>query len=237
MENYLFFIDEKNNSITTKSHELLCYEHRNYKKYCILASLNLIIHYHSITNAATTLKKCMWVKDQDTYIKWYGTSCPYGPSTEAVILVCGWKGWSGDFAVSTSDAFMITPLSLSVHLPRTFMRMDRWYLPSKGLDETLKGCHWSHDNSRIWRKTKLRALYRKSAWSEENVMNMVIEDMDGNKKLVKNCHYFLVLRRPVPQFHMEGIWLKLHQQSFVIGKILKTDQAWKEILHQQPCWK
>ena len=53
-------------------------------------------------------------------------------------------------------------LSFSVHSPST----DAWYLPSKELEETLKGCHSSQDSSRTWTKIKLRALHCRSAIKE-----------------------------------------------------------------------
>jgi len=87
-----------------------------------------------------------------THIKWYGTSYPYGPSTEVVMT-------DKSFCASVSVIFC---LSFSVHLPRTFIRTARWCFPSKGLEETVNRCHCSHDSSRTWTKMKLRALYLKS---------------------------------------------------------------------------
>lgn len=89
------------------------------------------------------------------YAKWYGDSCPYGPSTEAVIPR---NGWDGKPFWGCSEALEILSLSFLVHSPRTFIRIERWCFPSRGLEETLKGCHWSQDNSFTWRNIKLRAL-------------------------------------------------------------------------------
>ena len=104
------------------------------------------------------------------YVKWYADSCPYGPSTEAVIIG---EGWNDKPFWGCSEVLEILSLSFLVHSPRTFIRIERWCFPSRGLEETLKGCHWSQDNSLTWRNIKLRALYRISVtlkWQLEPIL-------------------------------------------------------------------
>lgn len=73
-----------------------------------------------------------------------------------------WGLETGAFWGSAFCMLRIFWFSLSVHFPRTLMRTARWWFPSKGLEETLNGCHCSQDSSRTCRKMKLRALYRRS---------------------------------------------------------------------------
>lgn len=46
-----------------------------------------------------------------------------------------------------SWASVMMPLSFSVHDPSTLIRIDMWYLPSMGLEDTLNGCHSKNDSS------------------------------------------------------------------------------------------
>lgn len=113
------------------------------------------------------------------YVKWYADSCPYGPSTEAVIVG---EGWNDKPFRGCSEVLEILSLSFLVHSPRTFIRIERWCFPSRGLEETLKGCHWSQDNSLTWRNIKLRALYRISVNIEMTIRTHITQSASEQKK-------------------------------------------------------
>lgn len=81
---------------------------------------------------------------------------------EAVILEPGCK--SSSVSGLSSDILKIWSFRFPVHFPRTFIRTARWFLPSNGLEDTLKGCHSRKDSSRTWRKIQPSALYCRSTW-------------------------------------------------------------------------